>query len=159
MSKKLLIDLLKLRDLERVSFEAADPALLKGEIGFKSIRELATFRFTCRRCMDAPCIDSCPVDALQRDEEHVIHRKLNLCIRCKSCIAMCPFGTMPLDLFQVKPDHEIYDISNKEEMKRFADNFPDEMVTLTEEEEDWEKHIYALGDHVLIKDYAWHELP
>ena len=44
--------------------------------GLKTIRELATFRFTCRKCEDAPCINVCPADALEKDENgsyfHVI---------------------------------------------------------------------------------------
>lgn len=155
MSKKLLVDLIKLRNIENLQYEVIDKKLLEGG-GFKSIRELATFRFSCRRCVDAPCIDSCPVEALERDQDHVIHRSLNLCIRCKSCIAACPFGTMALDLFQVKPSgRKIYDISRERDVEKLVRDFPNEMITLTEEEAN-EKDLFALGDYVLIKDYPWH---
>lgn len=156
MKKKILIDLTKLREIKKSDKEAVDTRLQNGS-GFKTLKELATFRFTCRRCVDAPCIESCPVDALERDENNVIHRSLNLCVRCKSCIAMCPFGTMSLDLFKVKPEgYSVFDLSSNEDMDKYAKEFPDDVVRITDEEADIKRNIYALSDTVLIKDYAWH---
>ena len=67
--------------------------------GLKTIRELATFRFTCRKCEEAPCMAVCPAEALEKDEEGLITRHTNLCISCKSCVTICPFGTMMTDFF------------------------------------------------------------
>lgn len=52
----------------------------------------------CQQCREAPCMDSCPVKALSRDEEFgrvTIDR--DLCIGCKMCVAVCPFGGMSYD--------------------------------------------------------------
>ncbi|MCI0523200.1 MAG: 4Fe-4S binding protein, partial [Bacteroidales bacterium] len=95
---KVLIDMIKLR-----AAMTQDPSLVLPEAlcyssantnGLKTIRELATFRFTCRRCEDAPCIAVCPADALEKDSDGVIMRHTNLCVSCKSCVTICPFGTM-----------------------------------------------------------------
>ena len=49
MSKKILIDLLKLRDYENLLAEGIYKSPdFNNE--FKTIRELATFHFTCRKC-------------------------------------------------------------------------------------------------------------
>jgi len=153
--KKILIDLIKLRDLGANKTEGFDPVLLNGG-AFKTIREVATFRYICRRCKDAPCIKACPANALEKDETGIVTRSLNLCIRCKSCIVVCPFGTMMNDLFEVKTsDYAYYDLSDDEALKKFVDSFPQEVVSLVDKEQEGEENIHELSDHVWIREYAW----
>jgi len=90
MPKNLLIDLIKLRE---AMVRDPDQALPEGLFyqssnsnGLKTIRELATFRFTCRKCEDAPCIAVCPTEALEKDSDGVVIRHTNLCVSCKSCV-------------------------------------------------------------------------
>jgi len=50
---------------------------------------------TCRQCVDAPCMAVCPVKAITRDEtlgRVVVNH--DLCIGCRSCVTVCPFGAM-----------------------------------------------------------------
>ena len=155
MDKKVLIDLLKLRELETCKNEAVDRNLLKDGT-LKSIREQATFLLTCRRCEDAPCINGCPADALQKDDEGKINRALNLCIRCKSCVVICPFGTIMNDLFETKTSgYNYFDLSDENEMSEFAGSYPDNVVCIVDMDEDTENNIYKLSDRVLVKDFAW----
>ena len=89
MALKILIDMIKLRSamVENSALTLPDayfyPSLNVN--GLKTIRELAVFRFTCRKCEDAPCISVCPSDALEKDEDGIIIRHTNLCVSCKSC--------------------------------------------------------------------------
>lgn len=155
MSKKILIDLLKLRELETCSHEAFDSQLLNNG-AFKTIREIATFRFTCRKCEDAPCIAACPAEALEKDKNGIINRAVNLCIRCKSCVCICPFGTIMNDLFEVKTSgYTFLDLSDENEMTRFAESFPEDIVSIVETDEDQEKNIYKLTDKVLVREFIW----
>jgi len=58
----------------------------------------------CQQCMDAPCVKICPREALSRDEEFGrVNLDYNLCIGCKSCILICPFGAMKFDGVREKP--------------------------------------------------------
>jgi len=153
--KKVLIDLTKLRDLDNCQKEAVDPHLLKGKT-FKTIRELASFWSTCRRCQDAPCTSVCPADALAKDANGMISRALNLCIRCKSCITACPFGTLMNDLFAVKTEgYQYLDLDIEQELQQFADAYDDDVVRIVEFDAKPEKNIYKLSDKVLIKDITW----
>jgi Fe-S-cluster-containing hydrogenase component 2 len=155
MSKKLLIDLIKLRELDDIK---TDGVFREGESFkvFKTIRELATFQYTCRRCENAPCINACPAEALEKDDDGIVTRAVNLCIRCKSCIVICPFGTMMDDLFAAKTSgYNFFDLSDEKEMKEFARAFPDDVVRIVEMEENPDEKIYQLNDKILVKELMW----
>ena len=157
MVGKILIDMIKLRsaaveDSSRSLPEACFYQSLNNN-GLKTIRELATFRFTCRKCEDAPCIGVCPAEALEKDEEGIITRHTNLCVSCKSCVTICPFGTMMTDFFKHHRNRDLfYDLTDEKDMERFIANSPAGTVTLTEEDEDPEKNIYKLNSKVLVKE-------
>lgn len=124
--------------------------------GLKTIRELATFRFTCRKCEDAPCITVCPTEALEKDDEGIISRYTNLCISCKSCVTICPFGTMMTDFFKHQRNRDLlYDLTDEEDVEKFITACPAGTVTLTDSEESPEANIYSLNEKVLIKDYLY----
>lgn len=47
----------------------------------------------CQHCAKPLCVDVCPVAALSRNEETgAIVLNPDLCIGCKMCIIVCPFG-------------------------------------------------------------------
>ncbi len=157
---KILIDLIKLREMSTNKTEGVDPSLLNGG-ALKTIRELATFQYTCRRCKDAPCVNVCPADALEKNENGMVNRALNLCIRCKSCVPVCPFGTIMNDFFEVETSgFKYYDLSDEEELKKFVASFPEEVVSVMKKKKNGEENIYELSDQVWIREYAWsHEQP
>jgi Fe-S-cluster-containing hydrogenase component 2 len=160
MARNILIDMIKLR-----SAMVKNPAMSLPEAlfypeansnGLKSIRELATFRFTCRKCEDAPCISVCPADALEKDNEGVITRYTNLCISCKSCVTICPFGTMMTDFFKHHRNRDLfYDLKDDDELKKFISKCPEGTVSLTDIDESPKDNIYRLNDKVLIKEYLY----
>ncbi len=50
---------------------------------------------SCQQCEDAPCMTICPVKAISRDQElDYVKIDYNVCIGCRSCVAVCPFGAM-----------------------------------------------------------------
>jgi Fe-S-cluster-containing hydrogenase component 2 len=56
------------------------------------------FPTVCAQCLDAPCMDICPVKAISRDEAlgrtRIDYEK---CIGCRMCVAACPFGLVHFD--------------------------------------------------------------
>jgi anaerobic dimethyl sulfoxide reductase subunit B (iron-sulfur subunit) len=47
----------------------------------------------CFHCTDAPCLNVCPKKAIFRDADSgVVHVDQNLCIGCRACAMVCPFG-------------------------------------------------------------------
>ncbi|MFP3860148.1 MAG: 4Fe-4S dicluster domain-containing protein [Bacteroidales bacterium] len=164
MSKKILIDLTKIRDHEIAG--KGDKKRLDGILsdfpntnGLKTIRELAVFRFTCRRCEEAPCINVCPAEALEKDNDGVVIRYTNLCIACKSCVVICPFGTMMTDFFEhIRTEENYYDLNDEKELKKYVEYNHSGMVRMVDMEENEEENIYKLNDKILIKDIPYEKL-
>jgi Fe-S-cluster-containing hydrogenase component 2 len=160
MGQKILLDMIKLR-----SVMTEDSAITIPECyfynssagnGLKSVRELATFRYSCRKCEDAPCISVCPAEALEKDEEGIINRHTNLCISCKSCVTICPFGTMMTDFFKHHRNRDLfYDLNDWKELELFIKACPPGVVSITESEESPSENIYRLNDMVLVREYLY----
>jgi Fe-S-cluster-containing dehydrogenase component len=51
----------------------------------------------CHHCAKPPCRDSCPTEAISRDERGIVRIDRELCIGCKACVEGCPFGAMQFD--------------------------------------------------------------
>jgi len=52
----------------------------------------------CRHCQDAQCIEICPTGAIYRDSEQApVVVDEQLCIGCKLCMLICPFGILQID--------------------------------------------------------------
>ncbi|MBP8958893.1 MAG: hypothetical protein KBG40_00505 [Bacteroidales bacterium] len=160
MAKRILIDMVKLRAAMAENHDLQLPEAVFYPVhninGLKTIRELAVFRYSCRKCEDAPCIASCPADALEKDEEGLINRSINLCVSCKSCVSICPFGTMMTDFFKHHRNKDLYyDLTDSEEMIKFIEASPPGTVSITDMKESPEENIFKLNERVLIKDFIY----
>jgi Fe-S-cluster-containing dehydrogenase component len=158
MKKKILIHLSAYRDTGDNNL--TPPEAVPGEAdrlcGMKTLRELAVFRFTCRKCSDAPCIAVCPVKALSKNPEGIIDRAINLCISCKSCVVICPFGTLMTDFFRFKHDKQaLYEVSDENDLDAFVRDSPPGTVEITVVDESDEKQLFRLNDQVLIREQVW----
>ena len=52
----------------------------------------------CRHCEDAPCVKICPTGAIiKTKKEGPVIIDVNLCIGCKRCLLICPFGVISIN--------------------------------------------------------------
>lgn len=54
-------------------------------------------RYSCMHCHDAPCKNVCPVSAIKRSRQGLVHIDPNHCIGCEYCVAACPYGVPKFD--------------------------------------------------------------
>jgi Fe-S-cluster-containing hydrogenase component 2 len=158
MSKKILVDLMQCRTCDECSVDCSYDYHPDNN-GMRHILEKAVFRFTCRHCEDAPCISVCPTDALEKDSSGMLTRATNLCIACKSCVTICPFGTMLNSFFEVRKSICNYCHLNGDVKKLLCvETCKKNALTITDEDEDPEKNIHRLNDKVLVKEFLWENL-
>jgi formate dehydrogenase iron-sulfur subunit len=48
----------------------------------------------CKHCVNAPCLEVCPTDAIIRTEFDTVFIKEATCNGCRDCISACPFGVI-----------------------------------------------------------------
>lgn len=51
----------------------------------------------CHHCANAPCLASCPVDAIHKSAQGIVLIDEDACIGCMECMEACPFGAMQFD--------------------------------------------------------------
>lgn len=71
----------------------------------------------CHHCAEPPCGESCPVEAITRNEKGIVLVDNDRCIGCRECVEACPFGAMQFDDdrgFAVKCDLCISRLKNNE---------------------------------------------
>jgi len=52
----------------------------------------------CHHCDKPPCIEVCPVEAIERDKNSgAVLLNPEKCIGCRACVSACPFGAMKID--------------------------------------------------------------
>ncbi len=54
----------------------------------------------CRHCARAPCVTVCPVEACKRTPEGIVYIDPILCIGCRLCGIVCPFGIPEYDPYR-----------------------------------------------------------
>jgi anaerobic carbon-monoxide dehydrogenase iron sulfur subunit len=58
-----------------------------------------SFAIQCRNCEDAPCVIACLSGAMTMDEETgLIKHNKNKCIGCWTCVMVCPYGALKMDI-------------------------------------------------------------
>jgi len=81
----------KSKDLTKAICEESLP---QTRIKVESADDLAV-PLQCRHCEDAPCVKICPTKATSRSgPEDPVLIKDELCIGCKWCVLVCPFGVI-----------------------------------------------------------------
>lgn len=126
--------------------------------GITNLREFAHFAIVCRRCDDAPCVASCPWEALEMQETKMLKRYMMRCTSCKSCSRGCPFGviypeTIP---FVISRCDFCLGRLRGDELPICLQSCAHGGIKYADLEENKEEHIFKASDYLLVKtDYKW----
>lgn len=123
--------------------------------GITSLREYATFATICRHCDEAPCVNSCYHSALERAADGHIKRYKMRCTSCKSCSIACPFGIIFQDFIPYLDSRCDYCVVGPNRLPKCVTTCPEKAVEIKEVEEDPEKNIYLVGEHLAVHTLKW----
>ncbi|TRZ96261.1 4Fe-4S ferredoxin [bacterium] len=123
--------------------------------GVTSLREYATFATLCRHCEEAPCVNSCYHNALERASDGHLKRYNMRCTSCKSCTLACPFGVIFSDFIPYLDSHCDYCAGKTGKLPKCITSCPEKAIEIKEAEEDLEKNIYFVGDNLAVHTLRW----
>jgi len=158
--KRLLLDLEKYNSCKDDKYSCSYP-YHPFNSGIGALLEYATFIYICRQCEEAPCVSSCPKEALEKVPAANLKRYNNRCISCKSCMLACPFGTIVPEVVPYLSSRCDLCIGrlNDNEAPACAANCSNGVLSYCEVEESKEKNIYILNDHLTVHCVAWQKPP
>jgi len=156
MAKRLFLDLEKF-DPRKGNEYSCNYRFHPCNSGMNALLENTIFTYICRHCDEAPCVNSCPKDALEKLPGADLKRFNNRCISCKSCMIACPFGTI---VPQVVPYlSSMCDLCigrlKDGEVPVCVKNCNDDVLEYKEVEEAPEKNVYILNEYLAVHCMPW----
>ncbi|MBN1893147.1 4Fe-4S ferredoxin [bacterium] len=155
MPNKLYIDLEKCRQCRKCTAQCSYYYHPYND-GILYLREIAEFAVTCRHCEEAPCIRSCPTEALER-EGGIVRRHNIRCVSCKSCTLACPFGTLLPELvpYAVSRCDACLGRLGENESPVCLAGCPEEAIAYGAFEADPKAYRFAVGEHLIVHSMPW----
>jgi len=120
-----------------------------------SLLEVAGRLLVCRQCEEAPCVKSCPSDALEKKEDGTVVRHILLCTGCRTCTIACPFGTIYPEIVPYFASRCDYCLDRIKDEPDCVKTCPHGALKYIEVEEDKEKDIYLIGDNLAVHSIPW----
>lgn len=131
--------------------------------GITSLREYAHFAIACRRCDDAPCVGSCPWDAIELQREtNMLKRHMMRCTSCKSCSRACPFGVIYPETIPFVISRCDYCLGRlgPAQMPICLESCGEGGIKYGDFEENKEACIFSVSERLLVKTaYKWERIP
>jgi Fe-S-cluster-containing dehydrogenase component len=156
MAKRLFIDLEICRRCARCE-AACSYYYHPSNDGIRSLREWAEFAVTCRKCELAPCVQACPVDALEKQEDGVVKRYNLRCVACRTCSYACPFGTILPEVIPYAVSHCDFCLGRLGEGEHplCVGGCGERAVRYGEFEPDPKQHRFQVGEHLIVHSVPW----
>ena len=123
--------------------------------GITNLREFATFSVYCRQCEEAPCVNACYRDALEKQEDGVLKRYSIRCTSCKSCVIACPFGTIFPDFIPYLASKCDYCVGMTQNLPACIESCPHKAIEVKEVEENPEENVYFVGKNLAVRSRKW----
>ena len=123
--------------------------------GISNLREYATFALYCRKCDEAPCVNACYHQALEKLSDGILKRYKMRCTSCKSCVIACPFGTIFPEFIPYLDSKCDYCVGLTEQLPECVSTCPHNAIELKRVKEEPEEDIYFVGEHLAVHSLKW----
>ena len=77
--------------IKLISVSEEGPGMIGGKLDFLFRVNL------CRHCDEPPCVDACSEEAIVRRSDGMVVMDYDLCIGCQLCIEACPYDVIEFD--------------------------------------------------------------
>ena len=128
-------------------------------IGIVSIAELATYALVCRKCEEPHCVNACPEEALEQQEEKnkILERHNMPTISCKSCSHACPYGAIyPENVPQLAHNCDFcLDRRSQENEPLCIASCSHGALSLENAGEELPENTYLVGDNLMVHSIHW----
>ncbi|MFC1753183.1 4Fe-4S dicluster domain-containing protein [Thermoproteota archaeon] len=125
--------------------------------GMYSLREILTYNLVCRKCEEPHCVNSCPQNALEKQEDNALRRFSMRCIGCNTCAHACPYGSIYPELVPYihKKCDLCLDRRGESGEPVCIKTCPYGALELKDVAADEEKHIYTVGENIVVRSTHW----
>ncbi|UCB56417.1 MAG: 4Fe-4S dicluster domain-containing protein [Candidatus Omnitrophota bacterium] len=130
-----------------------------GNNGIVSVAEVATYYLVCRRCEEPHCVNACPVEALeeQEDKEKLLTRHNMRCVSCKSCSHACPYGTIYPELVPLLTHSCDFCLDRRAWLSDplCIQSCPYGALSLKDADLKLNEHTFLVGDNLIVHSTHW----
>lgn len=130
-----------------------------GNNGIISVVELATYALVCRKCEEAHCINACPVEALEQQEDkgNILIRHNMRCISCKSCSHACPYGAIYPELVPLLVNNCDFCLDRRDERDEplCIKTCPYGALSLKSGDTKLDEDTFLAGDNLIVHSTHW----
>lgn len=156
MAKRLYIDLEKCRECDTCEVKCSyfyHPF----NNGIAYLREIGEFATTCRQCDKAPCVTSCPCDALEKQDNGIVKRYNMRCVSCNTCSYACPFGTILPELIPYATSRCDYCIKRLQENEEplCVQGCDNDALKYGDFEPNEKKYEILVNDNLIVRSIPW----
>jgi len=125
--------------------------------GIQNLREIAEFSVKCRHCEEAPCIKSCPRDALEKQDDAIVKRYNMRCVSCKTCSYACPFGTILPELLPYAVSKCDYCLGrlNENDVPVCIGECPYNAIQYGDFEPNDKEYKFLVSEHLVVRAVPW----
>ena len=127
--------------------------------GIISVAELATYYLVCRKCEEPHCVNACPVEALEQQEEkeRILIRHNMRCISCRSCSHACPYGTIYPETVPYIAHNCDFCLDRRAEKEEplCITTCPYGALSLKSGDVELDENTFLVGDNIIVHSTHW----
>jgi len=128
-------------------------------VGIVSVAELATYALVCRKCEEPHCVNACPEEALEQQEEkeNTLARHNMRCVSCKSCSHACPYGTIYPELVPLLVHNCDFCLDRRKDKDEplCIKSCPSGALAMKSGDTALDENTFLVGDNLIVHSTHW----
>lgn len=130
---------------------------LIGNNGIISVAELVTYYLVCRRCEEPHCVNACPKEALEQqdDKDKLLVRHNMRCVSCQSCSHACPYGTIYPETVPFLAHNCDFCLDRRNSQLLCIESCSYGALKLVSADMELDENTFLVGDNLIVHSTHW----